>query len=150
VTEAELATDVPEADKVMEILALIESGESERGSCEKVGMNRMTFRSRALKLGAANQYAEATSALARFQVEQLEQVIEKAERGELDHQTARLVMDARKWMASKLFPKQWGDKIAHVGGGPDDSPIKTETILGVDPSQFSAEFLQELAAKKVE
>ena len=44
----------------------------------------------------------------------------------------------------------WQDKVALVGGGPDDSPIKTETILGVDSSQFSAEFLQELAAKKVE
>lgn len=117
--------DVPEADKVMAILAKIEAGESERSACEAVGMNRMTFRSRALKLGAASQYAEATSALARFQVEQLEAVIEKAERGEIDHQTARLVMDARKWMASKLFPRQWGDRVTNELTGPNGGPVET-------------------------
>lgn len=126
--------DVPEADKVRDILAKIESGESERAACAAVGMNRMTFRSRALKLGAASQYAEATSALARYQVEQLEDVIEKAQSGEIDHQTARLVMDARKWLASKLFPKQWGDKIAHVGGDPEtgDNPIQTTWLANLD------------------
>lgn len=141
--------DVPEADKVMAILAMIESGESERASCMAHGMNRMTFRSRALKLGAASQYAEATSALARFQVEQLEAVIEKAERGEIDHQTARLVMDARKWMASKLFPKQWGDKIAHVGGDPaTDNPIQSQGTIKVEGLSESA--LREIAALRVE
>ena len=133
--------DVPEADKVTEILRLIESGESERGACEAVGMNRMTFRSRALKMGAASQYAEATSALARFQVEQLESVIEKAERGEIDHQTARLVMDARKWIASKLFPRQWGDKIAHVGGDPasGDKPIQAQvSVTGLSEAALAA------------
>lgn len=141
--------DVPEADKVMAILAMIESGESERASCMAHGMNRMTFRSRALKLGAASQYAEATSALARFQVEQLEAVIEKAERGEIDHQTARLVMDARKWMASKLFPKQWGDKIAHVGGDPaTDSPIQSQGTIKVEGLSESA--LREIAALRVD
>lgn len=131
---------VPEADKVSEILALIESGESERGACEQVGMNRMTFRSRALKMGAASQYAEATSSLARFQVEQLEQVIEKAERGEIDHQTARLVMDARKWIASKLFPRQWGDKTTLVGGDPSagDQPVRVAVdVAGMTPEQLA-------------
>lgn len=138
--------DVPEADKVREILSKIEAGESERGACEAVGMNRMTFRSRALKMGAASQYAEATSALARFQVEQLEAVIEKAEAGEIDHQTARLVMDARKWMASKLFPKQWGDKIAHVGGDPEtDNPIQSKISVTDAPEDV----LRWLAGQKV-
>lgn len=139
--------DVPEADKVSEILALIESGESERASCEKVGMNRMTFRSRALKLGAASQYAEATSALARFQVEQLEAVIEKAERGEIDHQTARLVMDARKWMASKLFPRQWGDKLETTLQGPNGGPIQSQGTIRVEG--LDDETLAKLAGAKI-
>lgn len=137
--------DVPEADKVMAILAKIESGESERAACEAVGMNRMTFRSRALKLGAASQYAEATSALARFQVEQLEVVIEKAERGEIDHQTARLVMDARKWMASKLFPRQWGDKITQEHTGANGGPIQSEVSWTANASD---DLLKEVAKLK--
>jgi len=44
----------------------------------------------------------------------------------------------------------WKDKTEQELTGLDGGPIKTETILGVDPSQFSAAFLQELAAKKVE
>ena len=130
---------VPEADKILAILSLIENGESERGACEHIGMNRATFRSRALKMGAADHYARATSALAAFQVEQFESIIEKAERGELDPQTARVVMDGRKWIASKLFPRQWGDKVAVTGGDPatGDKPIQVLDVTGLSPEQLS-------------
>ncbi len=132
-------TIVPEADKILAILSLIESGESERGACEQIGMNRATFRSRALKMGAADHYARATSALAAFQVEQFESIIEKAERGEIDPQTARVVMDGRKWIASKLFPRQWGDKVAVTGGDPaaGDKPIQVIDVTGLSPEQLS-------------
>lgn len=136
---------VPEADKILEILALIESGESERGACEQIGMNRSTFRSRALKLGAADHYARATSALAQFQVEQFETIMEKVEAGSLDPQTAKVIMDGRKWIASKLFPRQWGDKTAIIGGSPDDAPIRT----AVSVEGLSAEQLAVLAGVKV-
>ena len=130
---------VPEADKILAILSLIENGESERGACEHIGMNRATFRSRALKMGAADHYARATSALASFQVEQFESIIEKAERGEIDPQTARVVMDGRKWIASKLFPRQWGDKVAVTGGDPavGDKPIQVIDVTGLSPEQLS-------------
>lgn len=36
----------------------------------------------------------------------------------------RLRVDVRKWRASKLAPKKYGDKLAHVGGGSDDEPIR--------------------------
>lgn len=137
---ADPSASVPEADKILAILALIESGESERGACEQIGMNRATFRSRALKMGAADQYARATSALAAFQVEQFETIIEKAERGELDPQTARVVMDGRKWIASKLFPRQWGDKVALTGGDPGsgDQPIRhAVAVENLTPEQLA-------------
>ena len=37
---------------------------------------------------------------------------------------SRLRIDTRKWAASKLKPKKYGDKVAVVGGGDDDEPIK--------------------------
>ena len=43
------------------------------------------------------------------------------ENGEAIRRSA-LRIDARKWMASKLMPKKYGDKIAHTG--PDDGPIR--------------------------
>jgi len=43
----------------------------------------------------------------------------------------RLRVDARKWVASKLLPKKYGDKIAHVGGDPEsgDRPIQAVTRI---------------------
>lgn len=138
---------VPEADKVSEILALIESGESERAACERVGMNRMTFRSRALKMGAASQYAESLAALAHAQAEQLEKTIEDMRAGTIDSQMARVEIDARKWFASKFLPKRYGDKTALVGGSPEngDQPIRH----AVDVSAMTPEQLAALAGVKV-
>lgn len=137
---------VPKADEVMRIIELIEGGASERSACESVGMNRSTFRSRALKMGAADHYARAIEGLARDQVEQIEQAIEKLENGTFDHQTMRAVVDARKWIASKLFPRQWGDKTQIVGGDPaaGDKPVQ------VNVSGLSESALKEIARLTVE
>lgn len=131
----------PHAEDVMRIIELIENGASERSACEQVGMNRSTFRSRALKLGAADHYARALEGLARDQVEQIEVALEKLEEGKFDHQTVRALVDARKWIASKLFPRQWGDKIAHVGGDPaaGDKPIQAQVdVTGLGQAALAA------------
>lgn len=131
----------PHAEDVMRIIELIENGASERSACEQVGMNRSTFRSRALKLGAADHYARALEGLARDQVEQIEVALEKLEQGTFDHQTVRALVDARKWIASKLFPRQWGDKIAHVGGDPaaGDKPIQAQVdVTGLGQAALAA------------
>jgi hypothetical protein len=41
-----------------------------------------------------------------------------------DIQAARLRIDARKWMAGKLRPKKYSDKIDHTLSGPDGQPIQ--------------------------
>lgn len=43
-----------------------------------------------------------------------------------DHvQRSRLRIDTRKWLAGKLAPKKYGDKVALVGGDPEtDQPIQ--------------------------
>lgn len=58
-----------------------------------------------------------------------------------DHQLGRLQFDARKWLASKLAQKQFGDKIAHVGGDPaaGDKPIQAQvSIAMLTPEQQDA------------
>lgn len=43
---------------------------------------------------------------------------------------SRLRMDARKWMAGKLRPQKYGDKIAHVGGEPGvDQPMQLGVVI---------------------
>lgn len=99
------------------VLELIEQGESENAACKTVGMSRNTFRSAALKYGAADKYARATEALARDQVEKLETAIEEMRSGEITPEIGRIEIEARKWIASKLFKPTWGDKVAleHAG-----------------------------------
>jgi len=42
---------------------------------------------------------------------------------EPDPAKARVRVDARKWVASKLLPKKYGDKVAHEHGGTGGGPI---------------------------
>lgn len=103
-------------EQVNAVIALMEKGTSERAACEQVGINRLTFRSAALKVGAVDHYARACEAIAQDQVEKLEAAIDEARGGLLDVQVARLEIDARKWLASKLLPKRYGDKLELDGG----------------------------------
>lgn len=50
-------------------------------------------------------------------------------------QRSRLRVDARKWTASKLKPKKYGDKVTNEHSGPDGSPIEHKwTTEIVDPN----------------
>lgn len=42
-------------------------------------------------------------------------------------QRAKLRVDARKWMAGKLQPKKYGERVTQEHVGADGGPIKTET-----------------------
>lgn len=47
-------------------------------------------------------------------------------------QRARLRVDTRKWIASKLKPKKYGDKIEQTLQNPDGSNLVLEVVLGKD------------------
>lgn len=58
-----------------------------------------------------------------------------------DHQLGRLQFDARKWLAAKLAQRQFGDKIAHVGGDPaaGDKPIQAQVdVTGLGQAALAA------------
>lgn len=46
-------------------------------------------------------------------------------------QRSRLRLDARKWLASKLAPKKYGDKIG-IGGADDLPPIKGRVVQKIE------------------
>ena len=83
---------------------------------------RTVFRWLAANEAFRQQYARAKEMQGHVQ----------ADRGLKDALTAtdaslgRLRFDARKWAASKLAPKVYGDKVALTGGGDGDAPIKTQ------------------------
>jgi hypothetical protein len=98
-------------EKIDEILSLMEAGESERAACKAGGISRSTFRSAVLREKVADHYARALEGLALDQVEKLEAAIDDMRSGVIDYQVARVEIDARKWFASKLLPKRFGEKL---------------------------------------
>lgn len=97
--------------KIENVLARIEGGESETSACKAEGISRSTFRTTALRHQAGDEYARALTGLAQCQVEKLEQAIDDMREGKIDHNVARVEIDARKWFASKFLPKRYGDKL---------------------------------------
>lgn len=98
-------------EKVRKVLDLMDSGISESAACVNAGIARSTFRSTALRVVSGDQYARSLEALAQAQVEKLEQTIDDMREGKIDHNMARVEIDARKWFACKFLPKRYGDKI---------------------------------------
>lgn len=99
------------SEKVKKVLDRIEAGESERSACKAEDISRSTFRTTALREQAGDQYARALEGLALDQIEKLEATIDDMRGGKVDHQVARIEIDARKWFASKFLPKRFGDKL---------------------------------------
>lgn len=46
---------------------------------------------------------------------------------------AKLRIDTRKWMAGKLRPKVYGDKMDLTHGNPDGTPISFKTVIETKP-----------------
>lgn len=124
------------ADEICERLA---DGESLREICKGEGMpNKSTvFRWLASRPEFSDQYARAREEQAETLADEIVDIADEdpgvISRGEGDraevsidgaavaHQ--RLRIDARKWVASKLKPKRYGDKIAQELSGADGKPI---------------------------
>jgi hypothetical protein len=58
----------------------------------------------------SSKYARAIYSLGQCQVDSVDDIEDKLLSGEIDAQTARVIIDSRKWKASKFYPKMYGDK----------------------------------------
>jgi len=108
------------ADTICERLA---DKESLRTICQDPDMpcKATVFRWLHADAGFKDRYERAREAQADSHVDD---IIDIADDPALDANEKRIRIDARKWVAGKQRPKKYGDKIAHVGGGPDDTPIQ--------------------------
>jgi hypothetical protein len=59
-----------------------------------------------------DDYQAAKKAQAQYQAERVSALADKVEQGTLDPASARVASDNRKWVASKLDPSAYGDKVA--------------------------------------
>ncbi len=123
------------------ICSRIAQGESLVNICKDAGMpNRQTFMRWLLEdkhEGLRDNYARAREAQADYYAEQIIEIADTPlvgvktktnERGEVETtegdmiEHRRLQVDARKWYASKVAPKKYGDKLA-VGQADDLTPL---------------------------
>lgn len=116
------------ADLICERIA---DGKSLRAICTEEAMpNKATvFRWLASNEAFSDQYAHARDSQADTLFDDVlaiaDQYDSAADKLDVDHiQRARLRIDARKWMAGKLRPKKYGEKIDHTLAGPDGGPVQ--------------------------
>ncbi len=78
--------------------------------------------------GFPEQYARAREAQAELRADEITDIADGVEHGASEAvQAARLRVDARKWIAAKLLPKRYGDKLQHTGEG--GGPIRVRPDL---------------------
>lgn len=91
-----------------------------------------TFYKRLLNDAAfAKDYTRAREVQAHHENDEIRQIADQATPE--DVQVARLRIDARKWRASKMAPKVYGEKIDHTLANPDGSNIVFQTIIEPKP-----------------
>jgi hypothetical protein len=100
--------------RIPEVLEDIASGSSLRSACEFVGYKASTFLDWVAEdPQLAEQYARARTLQAEHYADEIVRIADSA----IDAQKARLQVDARKWVAAKLLPKKYGDKLDVTSGG---------------------------------
>ena len=62
-----------------------------------------------------------------------EETLEISDNGEIDPQHKRIMVDTRKWLASKFKPKKYGEKIQQEVSGPDGKPVSIVERIIVRP-----------------
>lgn len=114
-----------------EICRRLAEGESLRGICETTDFpNESTVRAWALDNlnGFYTQYARAREIQAHKFAEDVIDIADLAE----DAALARLRVDARKWVCSKVLPKVYGDKLENTLKGDPDAPINASLVVSYE------------------
>lgn len=119
-------------DITLQICERVAEGESIRAICKDRAMPAMStvFKWLANDETFAEQYARAKEE----QADRLfEQVLEIADGAKPDTvSVARLQIDARKWMAGKLRPKKYGDRL-ELAGDPDSPLVAMPALIALVP-----------------
>ena len=75
----------------------------------------------------ADKYARARELQAEYYADEMVEIADSADKDTA--QAARVRVDTRKWIASKLRPKKYGDLVKHEHGGADGAPIPVSVTV---------------------
>lgn len=92
-----------------QVLPLISAGSSLRAACRSLGLHAPEMLEHVHNLpDVAERYARAQQARAATEADAL---IELADSGDVPADLLRIRVDTRKWVASKLLPRVYGDRL---------------------------------------
>ena len=112
-----------------QVCALIAAGESLRAIGRRPDMPSADFFREWLAADAdfAAQYARAREEQADHYADEIVEMADAAiGKDAAEVQARRLAVDARKWVASKLKPKKYGEKVTQEHTGPGGGAVKIE------------------------
>lgn len=93
-------------------------------------------------LGAHESFRDQYAFARELQAElNAEEIVDISDNKEGDVQRDRLRVDARKWVASKLLPKKYGDRVTQELTGKDGGPIETKDVSARDKAKAVAALL---------
>ena len=98
-------TEAERDQKIQAALVSIAEGKSVRKSCEEAGISKTWF----LESVSADQYARAREAQADTHFDAMSDLEADCERGTLDPQAFRAIIDSRKWRLARMRPQIYGD-----------------------------------------
>lgn len=119
----------PDKIDMKQVLDDISMGMSVLKACEKQKVSNKTFydklkESEELK----NEYARARELRGEKFVESIEEDLRKIENKELDPASGRVIVDTKKWLASKFYPKMYGEKQSVELTGKDGQALNPPII----------------------
>ena len=89
----------------------IGNGESLRGVSKDLGIPFQTVWSAIMSDEKRRAtYEDAKMSRAHYHASKIEEILEYVESGKIEPSVARVSIDARKWLAAKMYPKFFSDK----------------------------------------
>ena len=87
----------------------IRSGATLVGICRRTGYGMSVMQRRLHSERLSGRYAAAHEGRAVMHVQKIEGLLEELERGGIDSDVAKVSRDARKWLATKYYPRIFGE-----------------------------------------
>lgn len=115
------------------ICALIAEGRSLRQVCDMEGMpvRSAVYVWLAKHDGFADQYARACETRSEGYAEE---IVDIADRTDLDPNSRRVMVDARKWVAAKLLPRKYGESVTLKGD--KDNPLHIKRAVDLSDHEL--------------
>lgn len=112
-------------------VSMEKGGKSLRKACDDAGISEATVlrwidQDESGEL--SKQYARARDGLMSFHARDILDIADACD----DASKARVQIDARKWVLSKLMPKRFGDTQRHQHEGKDGGPVHMMVVTGVE------------------